>query len=268
VRLAPALALALVLAACAGEKVKERPPRAQQVIDLGRQGQAAYHKGDLPRAARLFGQALTDALRIEDSEGVAVMSINLARALRESGDSATALTTLEAVSPWHRGSIAAGTARQIDLLSAVLLSDLGRSEEALARVQALREQCRSSCEMAIGIDSLQARLLLEKADAGAAARLATAAIARFGADPNQLELANLLRVQGEAQLALGDFPAARQALENALSIDKALAQPARIALDLEALVRGALAAGDSAAHAGYLARLEEVRQARAGGSPR
>ena len=267
-RLAPALALALVLAACAGEKVKERPPRAQQVIDLGRQGQAAYHKGDLPRAARLFEQALTDALRIEDSEGVAVMSINLARVSRESGDSARALNGLEAISPWHRGNIAAGTGREIALLGAVLLSDLGRSEEALARVQALREQCQSSCEMAIGIDSLQARLLLEKGDAGSAARLATAAIARFGAHANQLELANLLRVQGEARLVLGDFPAAKQAMEHALSIDKALGQPAKIAQDLEALARGALAAGDMAAHAGYLARLEEVRQARAGRTAR
>lgn len=267
-RRALVLALALVLAACAGEKIRERPPRAQQVIDLGRQGQAAYHKGDLPRAARLFEQALTDALRIEDSEGVAIMSINLARVWRESGGSPRALAMLEAVSPWHRGNVTAATGQEMDLLAAVLLSDLGRQDEAVARVQALRERCQSSCIMAIGIDSLQARLLLEKGDAGSAAELATTAIARFGAHANQLELANLLRVQGEARLALGDFPAARQSLDNALGIDKSLAQPTKIAQDLDALARVALAAGDIAAHAGYLARLEELRQARAGGTAR
>lgn len=262
-RLAACLVLVVLLAGCAGEKIRERPPRAQQVIDLGQQGQAAYLKGDLPRAARLFGQGLTEARRIEDSEGVGVMSINLARISRESGDSAGALTTLEAVSAWHRGNLMARTRREMDLLAAVLLSDLERRDEALARLQALREQCAAPCEIAIGIDSLQARLLLEKGEAAASARLAQAAIERFRSHGNQLELANLFRAEGEAHLALGNFPVARQALENALGIDKSLGQPAKIAQDLEALARTALAAKDTAAHAGYVARLEEVRQARA-----
>ncbi|MCK9387938.1 MAG: hypothetical protein M0Q22_06020 [Sulfuritalea sp.] len=262
------LILVATLAGCAGEKIKERPPRAQQVIDLGQQGQAAYRKGDLPRAARLFEQALTDAKRIEDSEGVAVMSINLACVSRESGASADALKVLESISSWHRGNIPARTAREMDLLATVLLSDLDRRDEALARLQALREQCQAACEAAIGIDSLHARLMLEKGEAGVAAQLATSAIARFLSHGNQMEVANLFRVQGEAHLALGDFPAARQSLENALSIDKSLGQPARIAQDLEVLARAALAARDMAAQAAYLARLEEVRQARAGNASR
>ena len=260
-RLAAVLALAALLAGCAGEKLKERPPRAQQVVELGHQGQAAYFKGDLARARRLFEQALADAMRIEDSEGVAVMSINLARVSRESGDSARALDTLDAVSPWHRASLSAKAAQEMDLLAAVLLADLGRRDEALGRLQALRAHCQPACATAIGMDSLQARLMLENAEAGASAQLAGAAIERFGADANQLELANLFRVQGEARLALGDFPAARQSLERALAIDKSLGQPGKIAQDLEALARGALAAGDQAARAAYQARLDEVRQA-------
>jgi tetratricopeptide (TPR) repeat protein len=263
-----AVLLGLGLGGCAGGALRDRPPRELKVIELGRQGQAAYLRGDLERAGRLFEQALGDARRIEDSEGVAVMSVNLARVRREAGDSSKALATLEAVAPWHRGHIAAATGQEMDLLAAVLQSDLGRPDEALGRVQALREQCQSSCAMAIGIDSLQARLLLEKGDPGAAARLATTAIARFGAHANRLELANLFRLQGEANLALGDFPAARQSLGHALDIDKSLAQPTKIAQDLDALARSALAAGDMAAHAGYLARLEEVRQARADRSSR
>ncbi len=263
-RLAACLVLALLLAGCAGEKIRERPPRAQQVIDLGQQGQAAYFKGDLPRAARLFGQGLTEAMRIEDSEGVGVMSINLARISREAGDSARALKILDTVSAWHRGNLVAKTRQEMDLLAAVLLSDLARRDEALGRLQALREQCAATCEIAIaiGIDSLQARLLLEQGEAAASARLAQAAIERFRSHGNPLEVANLFRVEGEAQLALGNYPAARQALESALGIDKSLGQPAKIAQDLEALARNALAAKDAAAHAGYLARLEEVRRAR------
>ena len=262
------LVLAAMLAGCAGEPARERPSRAQQVIDLGQQGQAAYAKGDLPRAARQFEQALTNARRIEDSEGVAVMSINLARVTRESGGSASALKILESVSRWHRGNMAAKTAREMDLLAAVLLSDLDRRDEALARLQTLREQCQTACEAGIGIDSLHARLMLEKGEAGVAAQLATAAIARFRSHGNQPEVANLFRVQGEAYMALGDFATARQSLENALSIDKALGQPARIAQDLDALARAALAARDNAAHAAYLARLEDVRNARAGNASR
>lgn len=262
------LLLAALLAGCAGEPPRERPPRAQQVIDLGQQGQAAYAKGDLPRATRLFQQALADAMRIEDSEGVAVMSINLARVSRESGASAAALKMLDAVSPWHRGNLSARTAAEMDLLGAVLLADLERRDAALARLQDLRGRCQSACAAAIGIDSLEARLLLEQGDASAAARQAAAALERFRGHANQLELANLSRVAGEAHLALGDFAAARQALEHALGIDKALAQPAKIAQDLEALARAALAAKDLAAHAAYVARLDEVRRARAANASR
>lgn len=261
-------ALFVVLGGCAGEKLKERPPRAQQIVDQGQQGRAAYAKGDLPRAARLFEQALADALRIEDSEAVAVMSINLARVSRESGEPARALKVLEGVSPWHRGSIALKTAREMELLAAVLQSDLGRRELALARLAALRTQCQGACELAIGIDSLHARLTLEQGDAAGAAQLAAMAIARYRADTHPSEVANLFRVQGEARLVLGDFAAARQSLESALSIDKSLGQPGRIGQDLEALARTALAAKDKAAHAGYLARLEDVRRARAENAPR
>jgi tetratricopeptide (TPR) repeat protein len=258
------LAVTVMLAGCAGENIKERSPRAQQVINLGRQGQAAYLKGDLPRAALLFKQALADAMHIEDSEGVAVMSINLARVSRDSGNSASALKLLDAVSPWHRSNLSARAAQELDLLAAVLLSDLDRRDEALTRLQMLRDKCQARCELAIGMDSLQARLTLEKGEPGSSAQLATAAIARFRDHGNQLELANLFRVQGEARLALGDFEAARQSLESALGIDKSLSQPAKIAQDLEALARSALAAKDTAAHAGYMARLEEVRRARIG----
>lgn len=255
------LALAVLLAGCAGEKAMERAPRAQLVIELGQQGQAAYAKGDLPRATRIFEQALKDAMHIEDSQGVAVMSINLARIRRESGDSAGALKRLDSVSAWHRASMTAKTAHEMELLAAVLLSDLGRSDEALARLASLRERCKAECELAIGIDSLLARLTLENGRPDVAAQLATAAIGRFRDHPNRLELANLYRVQGEAHLALNDFSAGRQFLENALAIDKSLGQPAKIEQDLEALARNAQAAGDLAAHAGYLARLTEVRQA-------
>ncbi|MCX7168427.1 MAG: hypothetical protein NTV11_19430, partial [Rhodocyclales bacterium] len=157
----------------------------------------------------------------------------------------------------------ARSAQEMDLLAAVLLADLDRRDDALARLRALRDRCQAACETAIGIDSLQARLLLEKGDTGNAVQLASAAIERFRSHGNQLELANLFRVQGEAHLALGDFQAALKSLESALGIDKSLSQPAKIAQDLEALARAALAGGDRAAHAGYLARLEEVRQARA-----
>ena len=267
-RLAACLALVLLTAGCAAEKARERPLRAQQVIELGQQGQAAFFQGDLARAARLFHRALTDAMRIEDSEGVAIMSINLARVARESGDSAGGLARLDAVSSWHRRNLTAKADQEMELLAAVLLSDLGQPDPALMRLQALRDQCQYVCDMALGLDSLQARLILEKGDAASATRLANAAIERFRNTADRLELANLFRVLGEAHLALGDFQAARQSLENGLSIDKSLGLPGKIALDLEALARTALAAKDTTAHAGYVARLEEVRLTRAGKSTR
>jgi tetratricopeptide (TPR) repeat protein len=111
----------------------------------------------------------------------------------------------------------------------------------------------------VGADGLQARLTLEKGDARRALDLAETALSRFRTHENQQEVANLLRVQGDARLALGDFSSARRALEEALNIDKALALPAKIALDLASLARAALAAQDTEARARYQGRLDELR---------
>ena len=251
--------LAGLLGACAEPALIHRPPLAQRIFDAGKEGQAAYLKGHLPRAQRLFEQALRDATSIEDSEGVAVMSLNLARVARELGASADALARLESVSAWHRRHSPAHLDQEIDLLAAVLLADLGRVEESLTRLRALREKCPQECALSMGADSLQARLMLEKGEATAALALASAALDRFSTHGNRQEVANLFRVQGEARLALGDFATARQALEAALTIDKTLALPAKIALDLDALSH---AAQDSAAHARYQERLDELKQAR------
>lgn len=270
-RLAIGLATVALLAGCASPGTDGRPPLAQRVADLGKEGQAAYFKGDLSRARRLFELALRDARQIEDSESVAAMSINLARVLRESGEPggpASALAQLEQLPEWQRGVITPRLAAEVELLTAVLLADGGRADESLVRLAVLRGKCAADCGLSAGIESLHARLVLERGDARRALDLADAALARFQADGNRLELANLLRVKGEASLALGDPATARQALEAALATDKALAQPAKIALDLQALADTALAAGDMGAHAHYLARLADVRRARAGAPPR
>jgi tetratricopeptide (TPR) repeat protein len=267
-RLALLLLSLVLLAACAGPPVQERPPLAQRVIDLGREGQQAFSKGDLKRAHGFFTLALRDAKRIEDSEGVAAMAINLARVARDSGASGEGLAGLAGVTEWHRSRISARLDQEIDLLSAVLLADLGRVDESLTRLDALRRKCSGDCALSVGADSLQARLILTKGDAASALALATATLDRAQVQGNRVELANLLRTRGEACLALGDFLTAKQALEEALDIDKALALPAKIVLDLESLTHTALAAGDTAAYAHYLSRLNEVRGAQANGASR
>lgn len=259
IRLAICLLAVALLGACAGEQAHRRPPLAQRVFDQGKEGQAAYLKGDLRRAQRLFELAWRDALQIEDSAGVAVMALSLARVARESGASAAGLARLESVSDWHRTSIPARLQQEIELLTAVLLADLGRTDAALLQIAALREKCPNICELSVGADGLQARLTLEKGDARRALDLAETALAAFRTHENQQEVANLFRVQGEADLALGDFSGARRALEEALNIDKTLALPAKIALDLSSLARVALAAQDTEARARYQGRLDELR---------
>lgn len=266
-RLAMLWVAAAWLAGCAGQPVEERPPLARRVAELGKEGQDAYFKGDLARARRLFELALRDARQVEDSAGVVAMSLNLARVQRESGDSAGALTRLEQLPDWQRGTIPAALAGELDLASATLLADSGRRDVALVRLAALRDRCAADCELAIGIDSLQARLLLESGAAQSALDLAGQALGRYPAHRNRAEQANLLRVQGEASRALGDLLSSQKALEAALALDKALAQPAKIVLDLQALAETALAAGDASAHAHYLARRNEILRARQTGAP-
>ncbi|HET7198934.1 MAG TPA: tetratricopeptide repeat protein, partial [Burkholderiales bacterium] len=68
-----------------------------------------------------------------------------------------------------------------------------------------------------------------------------------------------LRLLGRARLAAGDAAAARASLEQALEIDRALAEPRKILADLNELSRAAARAGDKDAARDYGERARAVQ---------
>src|SRR5450830_1687389 len=91
-------ALALVLlVACAGAPKEPQNERLTQAVDYNRRGEAALKQGDQRRALALYEAALRADLSIENLNGVAINSINLARVHQLLGENALAHQRLDAV---------------------------------------------------------------------------------------------------------------------------------------------------------------------------
>jgi tetratricopeptide (TPR) repeat protein len=84
---------------------------------------------------------------------------------------------------------------------------------------------------------------------------------RSRGESGRAENANALRMRGRARAALGQYAAALEPLQQALEIDRALADPRKIVADLAELARVSASAGDAQAARGYEERRVAVRRA-------
>ena len=69
----------VLLAACAGAPTPPQNARLEQAADYNRRGEVVLEQGDYRRALALYEAALRIDISIENVDGVAINSINLAR---------------------------------------------------------------------------------------------------------------------------------------------------------------------------------------------
>ncbi len=224
-----ALILLLVLSGCATQPEKQSL-RHTQANESALQGENAYLGGQLKQALHYYQIALQQNSAIENYPGMAANLLSLAQVYLELGeyvkvDSSlqTLLTNPNYAYQWKVE--AAARAAQLALLS-----------QQTAKADALLLQAQSWCDhcpQAAAILNLQAEVSYARLDFARSVTLLQLAVTKAEREP--VELANAWRLQARIKLAMADAATAATLLEQALSLDKQLGIPKKIAADLSLL---------------------------------
>jgi tetratricopeptide (TPR) repeat protein len=252
----------MVLGGCAAPPQPVVAPEQERLADAGARGAALARAGDNAAAALGFQEALRIARTIEDADAIAVHAINLSIVYQRLGHYAAARSALGVVLDDERRRFPETRLVQARLRQAILDLAQGDATAAARHAGTAREQCeRIGCEHAAAILNVQAAAALQGGDAQRSLTLALAAESAARRRAERAETANALRNAGRARAALGDAPLAIAALEQALEIDRALADPRKILADLEALAHVSSIRGDAEAARHYAERARAIRQA-------
>jgi len=261
--LALLLCLALGLAACGSAPPAQSDADAlrERLVDLNDRARRAVARGELRRAAALYREALRTAESIEDFRSIGVNSLNLAavhQALGEPEPAHRALERVLAAPARFEGPLVAQAAGRKSSL-ALQAREMGAAEDWLRRAEG---ECKPpACRIQAALLVFRAQLTLERGSAGEARGLAARALAASRTEGSREEEANALRVDGRAAAAQGGHVEAVALLNQALAIDKQLALPYKIGLDLLALAETELMRGERQPARDYAQRALDVSRA-------
>ncbi|WP_342120828.1 tetratricopeptide repeat protein [Pseudoduganella sp. OTU4001] len=221
------LLLLVVLAGCAAPA--PLPALRQQAVALNQLGLQHFGAGRYAQAERQFAAALQLERAAEHEEGIAQNLLNLAHCALRQGQPAAAIPWLQELAADSGWQPSAAHRAEAQLLLALLALQRGDAATAAQWHRAARDAC-GSCSVAGKLAVFEARLALQNGLAAEALVLARQAQQSVGSDV--VEQANALRLQGSAQLQLGQRAAAQAVLQRALALDKAAALPPKIFQDL------------------------------------
>ena len=257
-----ALCLALGLAACGSAPPQtDADLRRERMVELNDRARAAVGRGELRRAVVYYREALRLAESVEDFRTIGLNSLNLAAVHQALGELAPAHRALERLlaAPVRFDAAIIGEAEGRKSYLALQAGQLDVAEEWLQRSE---KNCRPpACRRDTALVSLRALLALERGAAAEARKLAARALAASRSEGNREEEANALRIDGRAAAATGEHGPAMIALNQALALDKQLALPHKIGLDLLALGEAELAGGGREAARDYARRALDVSRA-------
>lgn len=260
--LALALALGPGLAGCGSAPPQaDSEARRERLLDVNDRAQRAVARGELRRAAALYRDALRLAEAVEDFRAIGVNALNLAAVYQALDEPAAAEAALERVlaapSRFERSLGAEAAGRK-----ALLALEAGRLDAAEQWLGRAEQECRApACAIQVALLNLRAQLALERGATGEARAALARALAASRAERKREEEANALRLDGRAAARQGALPQAVTLLTRALEIDKQLALPRKIALDLLALAEAELMRGERAAARDYAQRALDVSRA-------
>jgi tetratricopeptide (TPR) repeat protein len=220
----------LLLTACS--HVEEmRSARQQQATEFNQRAQRAFQRGEYQAAAAFYENALQLDMAVENVNGIAINTLNLARVNQVLGRPTQAQRFLDSLledkalhySPEHLA--AAATQKSLLLLQA------GDATGAKVWVDKAAAYCSADCNLSGVIDNARASIALHVNDTDKALYWSErAASANKGVSP--LEYANSLRLMASARLLKNEPDTVPGLLEEALDIDKTLGLPEKIRQDL------------------------------------
>ncbi|MFA6016179.1 MAG: tetratricopeptide repeat protein [Gallionellaceae bacterium] len=229
------LLLASVMAACSSTPPPRQPEAVELAQTLDKDARRALRNGELQRAHNTFSNVLVLQQSVDDSAAAATTMINLATVTHQLNKDMGALIWLDKIL-LEKDSIYPPESRLIAAFrKAVILTNMARLDEAEKALQNAAKLCDKNCNLFYGISMLRARLLMAKGDAQAA--LAIAEEVSREKQAGKEEQTNALRLMAAAEEKLQRYAEALKHYQAALDNDKALGISARIAEDLNGLVR-------------------------------
>lgn len=232
------------------------------MIEANRRADAYLRSGNLESAARYYREAIRLAQSVEDAEGIAANAINLSIVYQRLGKLNDARASLAPLFEQSRLSFSADRLAQAALRRSIL--DL--EERHLASSSEWADRAAShcgqrGCAVAAAIHNVKGQLALEAGRLDSAAAGAKAALETSRASGDRAEAANALRLLGVTAIRAGDAGGATGYLGEALAIDRELAAPRKIYLDLIGLGRASALRGDRGAARSFYERARVVSEA-------
>ncbi len=250
------------LAACVQQPGKTLPAREAGAIEANRRAEQRFRSGDLEGAVQQYQLALRMAQSVENVDGIAANAISLSIAYQRLGKHAEARASLAPVLDQSRLIFPSARLAQAGLRRAVLDFDERRHADAAEWLEKAAASCgQQDCALSATINNLRGQLALEQGRTAAAAASARAALDASRGSSDRVEAANALRLSGNVAIRAGNAAAALAALTEALAIDRELALPRKIYLDLVGLGRASALGGERAAARAYYERALTVSEA-------
>lgn len=224
--------LLVVLSGCAHQP-DIRSVRQKQAMDWARQGEKAYLGGKVEQSRQHYEKALQINSAIENPRGIAANTLSLAQINLERGEYDQAEAKLQFILGDKNRLFAASEKAEAAARSAqlaLLLKQPGKAAELAQQAQILCKD--SACILEAAILNLRAQAALALGQTQASADLARQAGTIAEKAQQLVELANAQRLLGEIQLRQATAAEAVPLLEHALSLDKQLGLPKKIAEDL------------------------------------
>lgn len=251
------LTLFVLLSGCASHP-DTRSVRHKQALEWAAQGERAYLNGNIGLSARYYEKALQLNTGIENANGIAANLLSLAQLHIVRGEYEQAEAKLRLILDnkdklFTDGAMVEAAARYA--LLALLSKQPGKAAESAQQAQVL---CKA-CALEAAITNLQARAAFALDQIQTSVELANRAAAIAEKAQQPVELANAKRLLGEIRLHLKAAAEAVPLLESALSLDKQLGLPDRIAEDLHLLADAKDMLGQGAEAESYRSRERAIR---------
>jgi tetratricopeptide (TPR) repeat protein len=261
----PLVALLVLAAACGSKPVAPPAQTSSQshskLADAEARAAALMRAGDLEGAARQYGEAARVAATVENADSVAANAINQSIVYQWMGRDADARDSLSRVLDDPRRPFPERRRLQAELRRAIVDLSLQNPASAATFAERAEKRCANSCEHAATILNVQAQIALEGSRHADAGQLAARAGERARARGDRAENANSLRLLGKSRRLQGNAKEAIAPLEQALAIDRDLADPRKILADLTELSLANSAAGNRDAAKDYYERALTVSRA-------
>jgi len=256
-RLAISILCSIWLLAACGHVEETRSARQEQATEFNQRAQRAFQRGEYQVAASFYENALLLDIAVENVNGIAINSLNLAKVNQVLGKPALAQRYLDSLlgdkSLHYQPAQLAAAAVQKSLLR-LQENDMAG---ATTWVDKAAVYCTADCSLAGVIDNARAGIALRANDADKALYWGERAASENKA-LSQLEYANSLRLTASAKLMNSEYDTALRLLEEVLAIDKTLGLPEKIRQDLLLLAQAHEKAGNVELAAQFRDRAERI----------